>query len=97
MRREAPPSLLYCVIRPSMAPLQPMTAVSRPALLVSSGDDPNPIRLDDVQEAVWEASEELMSDLAADDRDCLRSPQHLFDRLFDRGKEQWPRPGAFSS
>lgn len=55
---------------------------------MSNRNDPNPIRLDDVQKTVWETPEELVSDFVADDLECLGIAQHLFNRLFDRGQKQ---------
>ena len=48
----------------------------------------NPIRLDNIQEAVGEAPDELMPGLAADELECLRIGQYLLNRLFECDKKQ---------
>ena len=64
---------------------------------MGNGEDPNPIRLDNVHEAVRETPEKLVSDLTPDHLECLRIAEQLLGGLSDRGQKQETKPGLLAS
>ena len=74
------------------SPLQPVPPISRPTLLMRDRKYTNPVRLNDIQEAVGKAPDELVPGLAADKLECLRISQHFLNRLFECDKKQQAKP-----
>ena len=79
------------------SPLQTVPTISRPTLLMRDRKYTNPVRLNDMQEAVGEAPDELVPSLVADKLECLRIGQYLLNRLFECDRNNKPSPGTLSS
>ena len=52
----------------------------------------NPVRLNDIQEAVGEPPDKLVPGLAADELEGLRIGQYLLNRLFECDNKQQTKP-----
>ena len=79
------------------SPLQTVPPISRPTLLVRDRKNTNPVRLDDIQEAVGEAPDEFVPGLAADKLECLRITSTFSTASSSATRNNNPSPGTLSS